>query len=56
MHEQTFTIDFGVAGRVHFVVESPEALSRFHALGAVEIATGELLSQNQDLIDSTPEY
>lgn len=52
MHQQTFTVDFGVAGKVRFTVETDEVLPKYHALGAIEVACGELIFQNRALIDS----
>lgn len=55
MFTNEMLIEFGKRTRVKFIVESEEALSKFHALGAIEVATHKLISENQALIDSHPD-
>ena len=55
MYTQTFVVDFGHAGKVTVIVESEQELSLYHSLGAVETACGELISQNNALINSDVE-
>lgn len=55
MYSHEMKVEFSNGTVVKFFVESKEALSQYHALGAIEVATGELVSQNRALIDSQPD-
>lgn len=55
MHSHEMKVEFVNGTTVRFCVESKEALSKFHVLGAIEVATCELISQNKHLIDSQPD-
>ena len=55
MHQQTFTVDFGYAGKVTIAVESEQELSLYHSLGAMETACGELIRENNALMNSDVE-
>ena len=55
MHKREFIVDFGHAGKVTIAVESERELSLYHSLGAMETASGELISQNSALMSSDVE-
>ena len=52
MNEQRMVISFSNGTTVEFSVKSMEALSQHHTLGCIEVACGELISQNRDIMES----
>lgn len=52
MNEQRMVISFSNGTTVEFSVKSMEALSQHHTLGCIEVACGELISQNNALMSS----
>lgn len=52
MFTNEMQIEFSNGTKVRFVVESSEELSKHHTLGCIEVACGELISQNREIMEA----